>query len=156
MQTSPINVKYTASIMSTDEPLLMSKTKQHQSLNSGKSGNTGLTRVIKAAGYSAKGLKAAFKHEAAIRQELAMLVLAIGLVCVFDLSVVERILMLGVVVLVFIVELINSAIEAVVDRIGVEHHELSGRAKDIGSAAVMVSLFFAGFTWLYILISHYF
>ncbi len=111
MQTSPINVKYTASIMSTDEPLLMSKTKQHQSLNSGKPGNTGLTRVIKAAGYSAKGLKAAFKHEAAIRQELAMLVLAIALVCVFDLSVVERILMLGVVVLVFIVELINSAIE---------------------------------------------
>ena len=156
MQTSPINVKYTASIMSTNEPLLMSKTKQHQSLNSGKPGNTGLTRVIKAAGYSAKGLKAAFKHEAAIRQELAMLVLAIALVCVFDLSVVERILMLGVVVLVFIVELINSAIEAVVDRIGVEHHELSGRAKDIGSAAVMVSLFFAGFTWLYILISHYF
>lgn len=156
MQTSPINVKYTASIMSTNEPLLMSKTKQHQSLNSGKPGNTGLTRVIKAAGYSAKGLKAAFKNEAAIRQELAMLVLAIGLVCVFDLSVVERILMLGVVVLVFIVELINSAIEAVVDRIGVEHHELSGRAKDIGSAAVMVSLFFAGFTWLYILISHYF
>lgn len=156
MQTSPINVKYTASIMSTDEPLLMSKTKQHQSLNSGKPGNTGLTRVIKAAGYSAKGLKAAFKHEAAIRQELAMLILAIALVCVFDLSVVERILMLGVVVLVFIVELINSAIEAVVDRIGVEHHELSGRAKDIGSAAVMVALFFAGFTWLYILISHYF
>lgn len=156
MQTSPINVKYTVSIMSTDEPLLMSKTKQHQSLNSGKPGNTGLTRVIKAAGYSAKGLKAAFKHEAAIRQELAMLVLAIALVCVFDLSVVERILMLGVVVLVFIVELINSAIEAVVDRIGVEHHELSGRAKDIGSAAVMVALFFAGFTWLYILISHYF
>ncbi len=156
MQTSPINVKYTASIMSTDEPLLMSKTKQHQSLNSGKPGNTGLTRVIKAAGYSAKGLKAAFKHEAAIRQELAMLVLAIALVCVFDLSVVERILMLGVVVLVFIVELINSAIEAVVDRIGIEHHELSGRAKDIGSAAVMVALFFAGFTWLYILISHYF
>lgn len=156
MQTSPINVKYTASIMSTDEPLLMSKTKQHQSLNSGKPGNTGLTRVIKAAGYSAKGLKAAFKHEAAIRQELAMLVLAIALVCVFDLSVVERILMLGVVVLVFIVELINSAIEAVVDRIGVEHHELSGRAKDIGSAAVMVALFFAGFTWLYIVISHYF
>lgn len=156
MQISPINVKYTASIMSTDEPLLMSKTKQHQSLNSGKPGNTGLTRVIKAAGYSAKGLKVALKHEAAIRQELAMLVLAIALVCVFDLSVVERILMLGVVVLVFIVELINSAIEAVVDRIGVEHHELSGRAKDIGSAAVMVALFFAGFTWLYILISHYF
>ncbi|MET2852568.1 diacylglycerol kinase [Vibrio owensii] len=134
----------------------MSNSQHHQSPNPGKPGNTGLKRVIKAAGYSAKGLKAAFKHEAAIRQELAMLVLAIALVYAFDLSVVERILMLGVVVLVFIVELINSAIETVVDRIGVEHHELSGRAKDIGSAAVMVALFFAGFTWLYILISHYF
>jgi diacylglycerol kinase (ATP) len=84
-----------------------------------------------------------------------MLAIAIVLVCVFDLSVIERILMLGVVVLVLIVELINSAIEAVVDRVGVEHHELSGRAKDIGSAAVMVALAFAGFTWLYILLSLY-
>ncbi|WP_104025077.1 diacylglycerol kinase [Vibrio hyugaensis] len=133
----------------------MSKSKQHQSLNSGKPGNTGLKRIIKATGYSAKGLKAAFRHEAAIRQELVMLIVAIVLVCVIDVSVVERILMLGVVVLVFIVELINSAIEAVVDRVGVEHHELSGRAKDIGSAAVMVALAFAGFTWLYILISLY-
>ncbi len=133
----------------------MSNSQQHQSPNSGKPGNTGLKRIIKATGYSAKGLRAAFKHEAAIRQELVMLAIAIVLVCVFDLSVIERILMLGVVVLVFIVELINSAIEAVVDRVGVEHHELSGRAKDIGSAAVMVSLAFAGFTWLYILLSLY-
>lgn len=133
----------------------MSNSQQHQSPNSGKPGNTGLKRIIKATGYSAKGLRAAFKHEAAIRQELVMLAIAIVLVCVFDLSVIERILMLGVVVLVLIVELINSAIEAVVDRVGVEHHELSGRAKDIGSAAVMVSLAFAGFTWLYILLSLY-
>lgn len=133
----------------------MSNSQQHQSPNSGKPGNTGLKRIIKATGYSAKGLRAAFKHEAAIRQELVMLAIAIALVCVFDLSVIERILMLGVVVLVLIVELINSAIEAVVDRVGVEHHELSGRAKDIGSAAVMVALAFAGFTWLYILLSLY-
>ncbi|MFH0272517.1 diacylglycerol kinase [Vibrio jasicida] len=133
----------------------MSNSQQHQSPNSGKPGNTGLKRIIKATGYSAKGLRAAFKHEAAIRQELVMLAIAIVLVCVFDLSVIERILMLGVVVLVLIVELINSAIEAVVDRVGVEHHELSGRAKDIGSAAVMVALAFAGFTWLYILLSLY-
>ncbi|WP_039974594.1 diacylglycerol kinase [Vibrio jasicida] len=133
----------------------MSNSQQHQSSNSGKPGNTGLKRIIKATGYSAKGLRAAFKHEAAIRQELVMLAIAIVLVCVFDLSVIERILMLGVVVLVLIVELINSAIEAVVDRVGVEHHELSGRAKDIGSAAVMVALVFAGFTWLYILLSLY-
>ncbi|UQA49561.1 diacylglycerol kinase [Vibrio sp. ED002] len=133
----------------------MSNSQQHQSPNSGKPGNTGLKRIIKATGYSAKGLRAAFKHEAAIRQELVMLAIAIVLVCVFDLSVIERILMLGVVVSVLIVELINSAIEAVVDRVGVEHHELSGRAKDIGSAAVMVALAFAGFTWLYILFSLY-
>ncbi|WP_199459538.1 diacylglycerol kinase [Vibrio owensii] len=133
----------------------MSNSQQHQSPNSGKPGNTGLKRIIKATGYSAKGLRAAFKHEAAIRQELVMLAIAIVLVCVFDLSVIERTLMLGVVVLVLIVELINSAIEAVVDRVGVEHHELSGRAKDIGSAAVMVALAFAGFTWLYILLSLY-
>ncbi|MET2847580.1 diacylglycerol kinase [Vibrio owensii] len=133
----------------------MSNSQQHQSPNSGKPRNTGLKRIIKATGYSAKGLRAAFKHEAAIRQELVMLAIAIVLVCVFDLSVIERILMLGVVVLVLIVELINSAIEAVVDRVGVEHHELSGRAKDIGSAAVMVALAFAGFTWLYILLSLY-
>lgn len=133
----------------------MSNSQQHQSPNSGKPGNTGLKRIIKATGYSAKGLRAAFKHEAAIRQEFVMLAIAIVLVCVFDLSVIERILMLGVVVLVLIVELINSAIEAVVDRVGVEHHELSGRAKDIGSAAVMVALAFAGFTWLYILLSLY-
>ncbi|EDL67782.1 diacylglycerol kinase [Vibrio campbellii] len=133
----------------------MSNSQQHQSPNSGKPGNTGLKRIIKATGYSAKGLRAAFKHEAAIRQELVMLAIAIVLACVFDLSVIERILMLGVVVLVLIVELINSAIEAVVDRVGVEHHELSGRAKDIGSAAVMVALAFAGFTWLYILLSLY-
>ncbi|GAB7225761.1 diacylglycerol kinase [Vibrio owensii] len=133
----------------------MSNSQQHQSPNSGKPGNTGLKRIIKATGYSAKGLRAAFKHEAAIRQELVMLAIAIVLVCVFDLSVIERILMLGVVVLVLIVELINSAIEAVVDRVGVEHHELSGRAKDIGSAAVMVALAFAGFTWLYILLNLY-
>ncbi|MGR5448547.1 diacylglycerol kinase [Vibrio sp. PNB22_3_1] len=129
----------------------MSKTQSHHSQTSGKPGNTGLTRIIKATGYSWKGLKVAFKHEAAIRQELVLLAIAIGLVCFFDVTIVERILMLGVVVLVLIVELINSAIEAVVDRIGTEHHELSGRAKDIGSAAVMVALGFAAFTWLYIL-----
>lgn len=121
----------------------------------GKPGNTGIKRIFKATEYSIQGLKAAFKYEAAIRQELALLLVASILVCVFDVSVVERILMLGVVCLVLIVELLNSAIEAVVDRIGIEHHELSGRAKDIGSAAVLVALIFAAFTWCYILLSHY-
>ncbi len=123
--------------------------------NLGKPGNTGIKRVIKATGYSIQGLKAAFRHEAAIRQECALLVIAIALLLWLDVSLVEKILMLGVVVLVLITELVNSAIEAVVDRIGVEHHELSGRAKDIGSGAVMVALIFAGFTWLTIIGSHY-
>ncbi|MFB1074782.1 diacylglycerol kinase [Vibrio diabolicus] len=136
----------------------MSKTTPHQSQESqesGKPGNTGLKRIVKATGYSIQGLKAAFKHEAAIRQELALLSIAVILAWLVDVGMVERILMIGVVVLVLIVELVNSAIEAVVDRIGIERHELSGRAKDIGSAAVMVALAFAGFTWLYILASRY-
>ncbi|EJG0912832.1 diacylglycerol kinase [Vibrio parahaemolyticus] len=133
----------------------MSKTTPHQSQESGKPGNTGVKRIIKATGYSIQGLKAAFKHEAAVRQELALLSIAVILACVVDVGMIERILLIGVVVLVLIVELINSAIEAVVDRIGVERHELSGRAKDIGSAAVMVALAFAAFTWLYILTSRY-
>ncbi|EHY1015521.1 diacylglycerol kinase [Vibrio vulnificus] len=123
--------------------------------NIGKPGNTGVKRIIKATGYSIQGLKAAFKHEAAVRQEFALLVVAIVLATWLDVSILERITLLAVVVLVLIVELMNSAVEAVVDRIGVEHHELSGRAKDIGSAAVLVALIFAGFTWLYIVGSHY-
>ncbi|EHU4914944.1 diacylglycerol kinase [Vibrio vulnificus] len=122
--------------------------------NLGKPGNTGIKRIIKATGYSIQGLKAAFKHEAAVRQEFALLVVAIALATWLDVSMLERITLLAVVVLVLIVELMNSAVEAVVDRIGVEHHELSGRAKDIGSAAVLVALIFAGFTWLYIVGSH--
>ncbi|EGR7977686.1 diacylglycerol kinase [Vibrio vulnificus] len=123
--------------------------------NLGKPGNTGIKRIIKATGYSIQGLKAAFKHEAAVRQEFALLVVAVVLATWLEVSMLERITLLAVVVLVLIVELMNSAVEAVVDRIGVEHHELSGRAKDIGSAAVLVALIFAVFTWLYIVGSHY-
>nr|WP_321381937.1 diacylglycerol kinase [uncultured Vibrio sp.] len=133
----------------------MSKTTPEQSQESGKPGNTGVKRIIKATGYSIQGLKAAFKHEAAVRQELALLSVAVVMACLVDVGIIERILLIGVVVLVLIVELLNSAIEAVVDRISVERHELSGRAKDIGSAAVMVTLTFAAFTWLYILASRY-
>lgn len=129
----------------------MDKDKQKTETVSGKPGNTGIQRVLKASIYSLQGLKAALKHEAAVRQELALLVVAVLLLYRFDVSQIERILMLGTVVLVLIVELINSAIESVVDRIGVERHELSGRAKDIGSAAVFVALLFAAFTWFYIL-----
>jgi len=123
--------------------------------NQGKPGNTGLKRIFKAGIYSVQGLKAAFKHEAAIRQEVALMALAFGLLCWLDVGVTEKVIMMALVVLVFVVELLNSAIEAVVDRVGVEHHELSGRAKDIGSAAVLVMLMLAGGSWLYIIGSHY-
>ncbi len=133
----------------------MLKTTPEQSQQSRKPGNGGIKRIIKATGYSIQGLRAVLKHEAAVRQEILLLLISLLLAIMFDVSVIERILMIGVVVLVLIVELLNSAIETVVDRIGVEHHELSGRAKDIGSAAVMVALVFATFTWLYILSSRY-
>ncbi|HDM8221337.1 TPA: diacylglycerol kinase [Vibrio campbellii] len=129
----------------------MGKDKQKTGTVSGKPGNTGIQRILKASIYSLQGLKAALKHEAAVRQELALLIVSVLLLCWLDVSQIERIVMLGTVVLVLIVELINSAIEAVVDRIGVERHELSGRAKDIGSAAVFVALLFAAFAWSYIL-----
>tara|TARA_Y100001956_G_scaffold5226_1_gene4668 strand:+ start:491 stop:880 length:390 start_codon:yes stop_codon:yes gene_type:complete len=123
---------------------------------SGKPGATGITRIVNATGYSIQGLKAAFRHEAAIRQEIGLLVVAILALLWLSLPVVETILMLATVVLVLVVELINSAIEAVVDRVGTERHELSGRAKDIGSAAVLVALTLAAFTWGYILYHHFF
>ncbi|WP_440866538.1 diacylglycerol kinase [Symbiopectobacterium purcellii] len=112
---------------------------------------TGVTRIIKATGYSLKGLKQAWQHEAAFRQELMLLVVAVLVACWFTVSLLERLLLIGVVVVVVLMELVNSAIEAVVDRVGTEHHELSGRAKDIGSAAVFVALVFAAVVWVSIL-----
>lgn len=115
----------------------------------------GFRRVFYATGYSCKGLKAAFKNEAAIRQELVLLMVAIIILCFLDLPLLERLVMFASVVLVLVVELINSAIETVVDRISLEHNELSGRAKDIGSAAVLVSLLLSGVIWGSLIYSHY-
>lgn len=106
----------------------------------GKPGNTGLKRIIAAAGYSMQGLAAAFRNEAAFRQELALVIVLMPIAIWLGESNLERAVMVAVLLLVLIVELLNSAIEAVVDRIGAEQHELSARAKDIGSAAVFVSL----------------
>jgi diacylglycerol kinase (ATP) len=114
-------------------------------------GNTGVKRIILAAGYSAKGLRAAFCHEAAFRQELLLLTVLIPLACWLDIAPLQRLLLIAVLLLVLIVELLNSAVEAVVDRIGSEHHELSGRAKDLGSAAVLLSLLLATATWAVLL-----
>lgn len=116
---------------------------------------TGLTRIIKAAGYSVKGLKAAWKHEAAFRQETILLVIAVIVAFCMDVTMVERILLISSVALVVILEVVNSAIEAVVDRIGSEHHELSGQAKDMGSAAVFIALWLAGLIWATIIWSYY-
>jgi len=117
-----------------------------------KPGNTGLKRIIKAAGYSWAGFKAAFKHEAAFRQELALCLILIPVGLWLGQNGVERALLIGSLLLVLIIELINSAIEAAVDRFGGEQHELSGRAKDIGSTAVFVALFNAAVIWALILI----
>ncbi|MCX8808303.1 diacylglycerol kinase [Vibrio parahaemolyticus] len=100
-----------------------------------------------ATGYSIKGLKAAWTHEAAFRQELVLtLVLSIN-AFFLPVTTLERVLMISSLLLILIVELINSAVEAVVDRVSDDWHELSGRAKDIGSAAVFVALFLALFVW---------
>ncbi len=102
-----------------------------------------------------KGLKAAWINEAAFRQESVAAILAIILAFYLDINYLERILLISAVVLVAIIELINSAIEAVVDRVGSEYHQLSGRAKDIGSAAVFVSIGLALFIWAMILWQRY-
>lgn len=113
----------------------------------GKPGNTGLRRIIKATGYSWAGLRAAFKHEAAFRQELGLCLVLIPLGAWLGQTGVERALLIGSLLLVLIVELLNSALEAVVDRFGGDQHELSGRAKDIGSAAVFIALLAVIVAW---------
>ena len=120
-----------------------------------KPGHTGLTHLIHSTRYSMKGLKAAFVNEAAFRQEVALCIILFPAAVFLGQTLIERLLLIGCCVLVLIAELINSAIESVVDRIGPEHHELSGRAKDIGSAAVFIALVFAGVTWGSILVSRF-
>lgn len=118
-------------------------------------GRTGIRRIVSAFGYSCRGLRAAFINEAAFRQEVLLALIMIPLACWFEISIVERMMLIAVVLLVLIVELLNSAVEVVVDRIGVEFHELSGRAKDIGSAAVFISLLLAVLVWGSILWKHW-
>jgi diacylglycerol kinase (ATP) len=110
-----------------------------------------MVRVLRAFGASYRGYCGAFRNEAAFRQELAVAVLVIPLGLYLGESGIARALLVGPMILVLIVELLNSAIEATVDRIGLEHHELSGLAKDIGSAAVLTSFVLLGLTWLLVL-----
>ncbi|MDD5249959.1 MAG: diacylglycerol kinase [Rhodocyclaceae bacterium] len=110
-------------------------------------GKTGLTRVWNALFYSCAGLRAAYRHEDAFRQEVWLAVVLIPLSLALPANGIGHALMVGSVLLVLLVELINSAIEAAVDRISLENHRLSKRAKDIGSAAVLVALINVIATW---------
>ncbi|MGL5496283.1 MAG: diacylglycerol kinase [Aeromonas sobria] len=112
-----------------------------------KPGATGVTRIINATGYSMKGLKSAWINEAAFRQELMLILLLMPLAFWVGESLNQILLLVVISWLVVIVEILNSAIEAVVDRIGAEHHELSGRAKDLGSAAVFIALALNALVW---------
>lgn len=110
-------------------------------------GKTGLRRMMNAFGYSLDGFKAAFKHEDAFRQEVFLAAVLIPLTFFLEHEVLHRVMMIGSVFLVLIVELLNSAVEAVVDRVSIERHALAKRAKDIGSAAVFVALTNVVMTW---------
>ena len=103
-------------------------------------GKTGLRRLLNAFGYSMAGIKAAYQNEDAFRQEVLMAIVLIPLALYLGDTAIARALMIGSVMLVIIVELLNSAIEATVDRISLENHDLAKRAKDIGSAAVLLGL----------------
>jgi diacylglycerol kinase (ATP) len=115
---------------------------------------TGVTRLLRAFLYSFQGLRHAWREEAAFRQEvlLALLVIPAGLY--LGHSGVERALLVSPMLLILVVEILNSAVEAVVDRSGTERHPLAGMAKDMGSAAVMLSFALLGTVWLLILSDH--
>lgn len=105
-----------------------------------KPGKTGFSRLKDACGYSWLGYKAGFKHEAAFREELFLGAILLPTAIIFSESSLELAVLLGSLFLVLITELLNSGIEAIVDRVSDEHHELSGRAKDLAAAAVMTAL----------------
>jgi len=112
----------------------------------------GIKRIINACYFSIAGFKATWQHEEAFRQDVILAAVGIPAALWLTTDSIERVLLISSLFIVVLTELINSAIEAVVDRIGPEQHELSGRAKDIGSAAVMLSLAMAVMTWAMILI----
>ena len=112
-----------------------------------KAGHSGLGRILRATKFSSQGLAAAWKNEAAFRQELLLIVVLLPVAVWLGQTALERAVLIGCLFVVLIVELINSAIEAAIDRHGDEMHELSGRAKDMGSAAVFVSLLLVAVVW---------
>jgi diacylglycerol kinase (ATP) len=118
-------------------------------------GNKGLTRAFRAAINSWNGLIYAFKEESAFRQELALSLILIPLAIYLPVTPIEKILLIASVILVLIIELLNSSVEAAIDRISFEVHDLSKRAKDFGSAAVMLALLLCALTWAIVLSEHY-
>lgn len=117
-----------------------------------KPGATGLKRLVNATQYSIKGLKAAFKNEEAFRQEVFLLPIILVLAIWLSKTGLEFALLFGSYWLVLMAELVNSGIEAVVDRIGLEKHPLSGQAKDIGSAIVMLAMVLTVVTWVSVIV----
>jgi len=107
-----------------------------------------MKRLLLAFGYSCQGLLATFRHEAAFRLELVSFALLLPLALLLDVTRLDRVLMIASLLLVMVVELINSALESMVDRVGHDRHELSGRAKDQGSAAVLVAVVLAIWVWV--------
>lgn len=113
----------------------------------------GVARILKAFGYSWAGFRDAFRHEEAFRQEIVLAAIAVPLGLWLGQSGVERALLVGSVLLILVVEIINTGIEAAIDRFGEERHELSARAKDMGSAAVLLAFVQAGTVWVLVLLS---
>ena len=118
-------------------------------------GNKGISRAFRAAINSWNGLIYAYKEESAFRQELALSLILIPLAIYLPVTPIERILLIASIILVLVIELLNSSVEAAIDRISFEVHDLSKRAKDFGSAAVMLALLLCALTWAIILSEHY-
>ena len=117
---------------------------------------SGLQRILPAMMYAIDGLKSAWRHEHAFRQELVLFVIGTVVALALPVSAFQKLLLIGVLVLVLIVELFNSAIEAVVDRISLDRHPLSKNAKDMGSAAVFLSLMLAAACWSVVLFTRFY
>ena len=115
-------------------------------------GKVGIKRLVNAFGYSIAGTLAAFKHEDAFRQEVVLALVLTPVALFFGETAIDQALMISSLLFIIIVELLNSSIEATVDRISVKHHKLAKRAKDIGSAAVFFSLINAALIWFLLLV----
>ena len=112
-----------------------------------KQAKTGMTRLIEATGHSIRGIRACWRHEAAFRLDVSLCVVLFAVSFLVAESTVQWLALIAPLFLLLIVEILNSAIEVTVDRISLEHHEMSGRAKDIASAAVMLCLFLIATSW---------